>query len=69
MTVVGVGSDEDRFDEEIARTRGISIGKKSEKRGAGSRRGSVVNGLGDGGWNGLGIMVTNEMSVTSDRIA
>jgi hypothetical protein len=68
-TVVRVGSSGDRFDEQPrTRSMGLVVGKGGERRVKGSARSSVSNAAGETGWNNLGgIMVTNEMSVTSDR--
>ena len=67
--MVGVGSSEDRFDEEVTRTRGLNVANGKERRGTHSGRSSVGNLAAEGGWNGVGIRVTNETSVRSDRIA
>ncbi|KAF2680924.1 hypothetical protein K458DRAFT_89504 [Lentithecium fluviatile CBS 122367] len=71
MTVVGVGSGDERVDEEQRTvSRGLTIGRGSVKKGSESKRSSISNAAGDSGWNSFGgIVVTNEMSVRSDRVA
>jgi hypothetical protein len=57
VTVVGVGSIGDRFNEEKTRAREMNEGR--------SDTGKIAGG---GGWNGMGIMVTNETSIRSERM-